>query len=254
MTGTRRDWLDAAEAARLLDVSRATLYAYVSRGFVRSQANAGEPRARSYAREDVERLRRRTEQRKHPDRAAAQVLQWGMPILESSIAMMDGSGVYYRGWDAVLLSRTRSVREVASLIWSGAFDLALSDLARPSAPSRERRTAVPFIARAQAALALHTVRDPLALDLRPRAVANTGWRILHLLAALVAPPARRGEALDASLARTWKAGSRGADIIRATLILCADHELNVSSFTARCVASAGSTYCRSSDSASRPGS
>jgi citrate synthase len=30
------------------------------------------------------------------------------------------------------------------------------------------------------------------------------------------------------------------DAIRTTLILCADHELNVSSFTARCVASAGS--------------
>jgi len=34
--------------------------------------------------------------------------------------------------------------------------------------------------------------------------------------------------------------TRGLDIIRSALILCADHELNVSSFTARCVASAGS--------------
>ena len=30
------------------------------------------------------------------------------------------------------------------------------------------------------------------------------------------------------------------DVLRGALILCADHELNVSSFTARCVASAGS--------------
>jgi citrate synthase len=30
------------------------------------------------------------------------------------------------------------------------------------------------------------------------------------------------------------------DLLRSALILCADHELNVSSFTARCVASAGS--------------
>src|SRR5262249_20631691 len=30
------------------------------------------------------------------------------------------------------------------------------------------------------------------------------------------------------------------DLLRAALVLCADHELNVSSFTARCVASAGS--------------
>ncbi|NHZ72041.1 MAG: citrate synthase, partial [Aquificales bacterium] len=32
-----------------------------------------------------------------------------------------------------------------------------------------------------------------------------------------------------------------ADLFNAALILCADHELNISSFTARCVASAGST-------------
>ena len=34
--------------------------------------------------------------------------------------------------------------------------------------------------------------------------------------------------------------ARGVDVVRSALILCADHELNVSSFTARCVASAGS--------------
>ncbi len=34
---------------------------------------------------------------------------------------------------------------------------------------------------------------------------------------------------------------RAAELIRAALILCADHELNVSTFAARCVASAGSS-------------
>ena len=32
-----------------------------------------------------------------------------------------------------------------------------------------------------------------------------------------------------------------ADVIRAALVLCADHELNVSAFTARCAASAGAS-------------
>ena len=53
--------MTAAEAAGRLGVSRPTLYAYVSRGFVRSQSTPGPSRARGYAREDVERLRRRTE-------------------------------------------------------------------------------------------------------------------------------------------------------------------------------------------------
>jgi citrate synthase len=42
------------------------------------------------------------------------------------------------------------------------------------------------------------------------------------------------------LASAWNV-PRAVDLIRAALILCADHELNVSTFTARCVASAGSS-------------
>src|ERR687891_1087288 len=107
-------WLTAAEAARVLRVSRATLYAYVSRGYVRSQATPESSRERRYSRDDVERLRRRTEERRDPDKAAARALHWGMPILESSIALIDGNKLYYRGHDAVTLSRTRSLHEIAS--------------------------------------------------------------------------------------------------------------------------------------------
>src|SRR5207248_8709743 len=99
-------WLSASDAARALRVSRATLYAYVSRGFIRSQPAPGSTRERRYARDDVERLRRRTEERRDPDKAAAHALQWGMPILESSIVFIDGTNLYYRGHDAVALSRS----------------------------------------------------------------------------------------------------------------------------------------------------
>src|SRR3546814_15283564 len=34
---------------------------------------------------------------------------------------------------------------------------------------------------------------------------------------------------------------RAANLIRAALVLCADHELNASAFTARCVAGTGAT-------------
>src|SRR6185436_9908742 len=54
----------------------------------------GAEEARAYARDDVERLRRRTEERRDPDKAAARALQWGMPILESSIAFIDGHRLY----------------------------------------------------------------------------------------------------------------------------------------------------------------
>jgi len=231
-------WLSAAEASRLLGVRRATLYAYVSRGFVRSQASSGVSRERTYSRDDVERLRRRTEERRAPDKAAAHALQWGMPILESSIALIDGARLYYRGLDAAVLARSRALEEVAALIWTGGFDTLRAPA--PAARLPQPGAGVPFAARAQSMLALAAARDPLAFDLRPASVAATGVRILRLLtqAAIGADPGNR--TIDAALARAWKTGARGADVVRAALVLCADHELNVSSFTARCVASSAS--------------
>ena len=81
-------WLSAAEATKALGVSRETLYAYVSRRFVRSAPAPGRPRERRYSREDVDRLKRRTEERKDPAKAAGRALQWGMPILESGITLI----------------------------------------------------------------------------------------------------------------------------------------------------------------------
>jgi citrate synthase len=236
---SRYPWIGAAETSRLLGVSRTTLYAYVSRGFIRSQPRPGSPRERLYARDDVERLRQRAEERRDPDKARARALQWGLPILESAITLIDGRRLYYRGHDAVVLSRSRSLADVASLIWTGTFDS--SDFTLQTWPKVVINDGDrPFVARAQAALAATAPRDPVALDLRPSNVVLTGWRILQLLTAVAARVKTGGPTSEETLARAWHLRGRSVDAIRAALILCADHELNVSSFTARCVASAGS--------------
>jgi len=234
-------WLGAAEAAALLHVSRATLYAYVSRGYVRSQAVPGSPRARAYARHDLEKLRRRTEERRDPDKAAAHALQWGMPILESSIALIDGRRLYYRGHDAVVLARSRSLQDVASLIWTGMFGAAFADDVDVGAALQGRPKGLSFVGRAQAAIATAAARDPIAADCRPASAARCGWRILRLLTDVATRAPSTEKTIDRRLAAAWRTGSRGVDVLRSALILCADHELNVSSFTARCVASAGSS-------------
>ena len=230
--------MTAADAARSLEVSRATLYAYVSRGFVRSQASPGSTRERLYARSDVERLRRRSEERRAPDKAAARALEWGMPVLESSISCIDGHRLYYRGLDAAMLARSRSLEEVAALVWTGRLDAP-----RPPA-SGERvmpvRSILPFAARAHVALATAAAHDPAAMDTRMPSVAAAGWRILRLLVSVATQSEAGDEGADRALARAWRVRGPGAGILRAALVLCADHELNVSSFTARCVASAGS--------------
>jgi citrate synthase len=237
----KTEWLDAREATKRMSVSRATLYAYVSRGFVRSEPVPGKPRERRYAREDVERLRVRAEERRNPEKAAANALRWGVPILESAITLIADGKLYYRGHDATELARVRSLEEVAALIWTGTFDADVFDTPLHVISGRSTSGELPFVTRAQSILPLVAARDPLAFDLRPRPVAQTGWRIVNLLTSVAAESQELESTIEETLVRAWNGKGKNAPaILRAALILCADHELNVSAFTARCVASASS--------------
>jgi citrate synthase len=235
-------WLSASDVTERLGITRPTLYAYVSRGLVRSSAIPGQPRERRYAAEDVERLRTKSEQRRDPTRAVANALHWGGPVLESAITLISGGRIYYRGHDVVELAKTRSVEEVASLVWTGVFDTpAFATTQLHVVAGGKSIEALPFVNRAQSILPLVAARDRLAYDLRPRAVAQTGWRIINLLVSVAADSADLAGSIEETLQQKWAPRDRAArDLIRAALILCADHELNVSSFVARCAASAGS--------------
>jgi len=223
--------LTANEAAKRLGVSVATLYAYVSRGLIRSHPDPSDPRSRLYAEEDVD--------RRVPAKGA---LHGAGPVLDSAITLIDGARLYYRGSDATELARTRSVEEVASLIWTGNMTpdaFALTTLHVIS--GRGGSEGLPFVSRGASILPIVAARDPLAYDLRPHAVAQTGWRILNLLTSVAAESAELADTVEETLQQRWAPKSAQArDLIRAALILCADHELNVSAFTARCIASAGS--------------
>ena len=90
----------------------------------------------------------------------------------------------------------------------------------------------------QVALALAATDDLSAYDLHPDAVAQTGARILWLMAAVAAS----ADTFDATIAGTLtQAWHPAAALLNTALILCADHELNASSFTARVVASTEAT-------------
>src|SRR3954463_968968 len=222
MTDHSSTWISAAEACRLLGVRRATLYAYVSRGFIRSQPSRRSPRERAYAHEDVARLRRRVEARREPDTAAAHALERGMPILESSISLIDGQRLYLRGLDAIELARSRTLEEVAALIWLGRLDAAMPAVAVRHIPRRATPHAS-FISRAQAVLAAAASHDPRAMDLRAARVAQTGARIMRLLPLAAGGAATGSHHLHRGLARTWRLDDTGADVIRTALVLCADH-------------------------------
>jgi len=247
---TEKDrFLTAQEAAAELGVTLATLYAYASRGMLRSESVPGEARAKRYPREDVLRLKERKELRRDPERVAPKALHWGAPVLESAITLVEGGRLYYRGHDAVELARSWSVEEVAALIWSGEREAAV-DLFAGEAPALSAE-AIAFLSsqslspveRCQVALPVAGAADLSAWDLRQRSVMRTGARILRFLAGVAAGSgAAPSSSIPVVLQTGWAPGRpEAAEPIGSALILCADHELNVSAFTARCVASASAT-------------
>lgn len=240
--------LTAREAAKELGISLPTLYAYVSRGLVRSEAVGRGERSRRYRSEDIRMLKQRKELRRDPAKAIERTLHWGQPLMDSAITLIADGRVYYRGHDAVSLAASRTVEEVAALIWTGDFAAAAQlfrfepMLWRRCLALPKHRSGLPAAEAFQLLLPLAGADDVAASDLRPAAVAQTGGRILRLLSTLAAGHRSNEKSIAQTIQRGLVPGKpKALPLINAALILCADHELNVSSFTARCVASAGST-------------
>ena len=234
--------MTAQEAARTLGVRVETVYAYVSRGLIRSEpAGNQQSRQRRYFVSDIKSLQQRQAQRSDPARATLDALHFGTPVLESSITLIADGQLYYRGRSAVALAEGATFEEVAGLIWQGTlqdpFAEGVTDLATPYMMGGELAH-LPILLAFQSVLPQAGASDRGAYDLRPAGVRRTGVRIMRLLARLTA-----GQSADLSqpLARLLATGwghirPQAAALINAALILCADHELNASSFTARCVA------------------
>src|SRR5512139_854751 len=112
-------FVDARAAAKHLGIQVRSLYAYVSRGQIRSVPGDG-GRPRLYALDDLERLRARRDARAGHGAVAAGALRWGEPVLDSAITAITARGPVYRGRLAVELAESGTPFEnVAELLWSG---------------------------------------------------------------------------------------------------------------------------------------
>jgi citrate synthase len=245
------DEMTAAEAARHLGVKLPTLYAYVSRGLLRSLAPEGAGRARRYLRSDVDGLRARQR-----GAAAARALAWGEPVLDSAITAMTPRGPAYRGLVAVDMARRGVSFEAASeLLWTGTLPSAdLRWEVPPEAPdfrlaARSLPKDASRVSCAIALVAMAGANDRYRHDPRIEAVLPRARRLARLLACSLALPAEPGRAAEA-----WEERSIAHAILRACgvrpreravaaldrwLLLSADHELNASTFAARVAASTG---------------
>lgn len=114
----RIHWLSARAAAARLSITRATLYAYVSRGHIRRRVSPDG--IRHYASDDIERLRLRSAARRGHGPVAAGALHWGEAVLNSAITAILPQGPAYRGHPlASLLAQGAQFEQVAELLWTG---------------------------------------------------------------------------------------------------------------------------------------
>lgn len=216
--------LSADEAADYLGVSTRTLYAYVSRGLLVSEPGTG--RERRYPLWSLDELKARRAERREP---AAAALRWGTPVLESSLTLIDRGRLFYRGRDSIELSREATFEEVAALLWSGTTNGAAELFPAASQGRRNGEIADRLVA----CLVEERGRHPLSPAEPSRATLRAAGAITAAL--FEAAGADGSGTLAERLARGWRA-TGAADDLRAALILCADHELNASAFSARVVA------------------
>jgi len=115
----RSDYVTSAEALKLLGVKQQTLYAYVSRGMIRSLPHFN-GRSRYYMRNDVERVRERGSMRYGPDFVASGAMRGSQAVIDTSITEITARGPAYRGRLAVDLARAGTPFEnVAEFLWGG---------------------------------------------------------------------------------------------------------------------------------------
>jgi len=237
------DLIPAALACELLGISAATLYAYVSRGLLQSRPGT-DHRSRMYLRRDVERLAQNKRAGRGAARGAAQSLDRGLPVLETRISLIQPDGPYYRGQSAVAAVRSgATLEDAARLLWD-CGDRDPFATAPPAWPAKVAGLAadatLPPLERTLACMPLLAleVRQSfnLALPVRHEAAAL----LLRHNAALLIAGSPSAAPVHQQLAQVWSPGdSTLAELVRAALVLCADHELNVSAFAARVVASTG---------------
>ena len=238
------DLLSARETCQILGISQATLYAYVSRGLLESRPGP-DHRSRLYPRHDVERLAQRKQAGRGAARGAAQSLDRGLPVLETQISLIRPDGPYYRGRSAVQAARDgATLEDVARLLWDcgehDPFALEIDPHWPATVASIATDPRLPPLERAMSAIPLLALEVRHSFNSAPRVRHEIAATLLRHNAALLVGQAPFAGPVHGLLANAWRPGDEGfAELVRAALVVCADHELNVSAFAARVIASTG---------------
>lgn len=208
-----------------------TLYAYVSRGRIGMRPDRADPRRSQYRADDIAALASRRARGRNPQAIAESAIAWGEPAIATTISTVLHGRLVYRGQDAVALCETATLEQTANLLWASDAPVSFVSASRHGNGATGRPAAFAELA-------------ALAAKGRPslgRRAASLNHDAAGAIAALAqALGAVRGiGAVHERLAQGWSLDAAGADLIRRSLVLLADHELNASTFAARVAASTG---------------
>jgi citrate synthase len=255
--------LTSAEAAERLGVKPSTLYAYVSRGLL---SRLRTPTGSTFDPQEVARVarsgRHRSDDGSGPGpvadavgvrRAAGRRGEAADPVFVTELTLISQGRLFYRGLDAVELSRSRTFEEVAGWLWTGRWSVEGRPWRTPPAAAAAVGAVLGWVGpdslpveRFMLAVAAAALTDELRHDLSPTAIPIVGRSLLSTLVDSL--PAggggshRRGRADRSISARLWPRLSRlrptpeRESVLEAALVLSADHELAPSTLAARVAA------------------
>ncbi|MFB7464969.1 citrate synthase [Streptomyces sp. NPDC056224] len=234
--------LTTRQAAELLGVKPATVYAYVSRGQLTSRRDPV-GRGSSFDAREVEELARRSR------REAAGPA--GELAVRTALTLIEPDRYYFRGVDAVELASRYSFEEVAEWLWTGTLPRGARFTAPPEPLAAARRAVAALpehsgpVDRLRVAVAAAAVADPLRFDLSEEAVLGSARCLIPTLVGALpvvgpAPWAGDGRTVRQLWARlTERAPDPDAlAVLDLALALLTDHDLAASTLAVRVAASA----------------
>ncbi|CAM3884378.1 citrate/2-methylcitrate synthase [Bordetella bronchialis] len=251
--------VDARTAIERLGIKMQTLYAYVSRGWIRVVPAVG-GKGNLYYVEDIEALGARGRGRSMAGASGERMIRWGgNAVMQTSITAIGPEGPRYRGKPAADLVRShRSFEDCTELLWNGLLPDApvMWQPARPGAGFQALADGITQVAArnhsrrllsvAVEAYAASLGRNPELTLGAPTLAARQLTQAMAAATGLLGPkpvyvlndaPQPIAAVLADNLGiRTTPAHLR---ILDAALILSADNELAPATFAARIAASAG---------------
>jgi citrate synthase len=236
VTTARGTWITTTEAAQRLGVKRATLYAYVSRGLLRSERRPGQQES-LFDRAQIDAIASAT----RPPGGPQPVLRFRS--IATAVSRQAEGELFYRGRALSDVVALRSLEEAAGIVLGTTVPQGFSGLPETAAIDL---TSLPLERRMPVAVQLLAAADPFSSDTDPERVRQAALPAVRAAVALAGAsspgPADRARSGDlTALTLTALGGDPTADgdvaVLRVLLVALLDHGLTASTVAARVAAS-----------------